>query len=59
MRDAAQFIGWLALALGSVVAIGGVGAEPLSLARLLVGVGVLVACVGAVLVRWSIPGRAS
>lgn len=59
MRDAAQFIGWLALLLGSVVAIGGVGAEPLSLARLLVSVGVLVACVGAALVRWSIPGRAS
>lgn len=51
MRDAVQLVGWLALVAGAVVCLGGMGAADLALAKLLVTIGIVVACVGAVLVR--------
>ena len=54
MRDAVQLVGWLALVAGAVVSLGGMGAVDLALAQLLVTVGIVVACVGAVLVRLAV-----
>jgi len=54
MRDAVQLVGWLALVAGAVVCLGGMGAVDVALAKLLVTIGIVVACVGAVLVRLSV-----
>ena len=51
MRDLVQLVGWIALLVGAVVCLGGMGALDVALAKLLVTVGLVVACVGAVLVR--------
>ena len=54
MRDLVQLVGWIALLVGAVVCLGGMGALDVALAKLLVTVGIVVACVGAVLVRLSV-----
>lgn len=54
MRDAVQLVGWLALVAGALVCLGGMGALDVALAKILVTVGLVVACVGAVLVRLSV-----
>ena len=51
MRDLVQLVGRIALLVGAVVCLGGMGAADLALAKLLVTIGIVVACVGAVLVR--------
>ena len=56
MRDLVQLVGWIALLVGAVVCLGGMGALDVALAKLLVTVGLVVACVGAVLVRMAVRG---